>query len=570
MPETVSLEIAWSRLINICDEAATALVRTSFSSAVRDFHDYACALFDARERMIAQSNHTTPGLLGILPHTVRSFCRHIEPETLAPGDVIITNDPWIATGHLIDITLMTPIFVGGTVVGYASCSVHHLDVGGRLATIESRDIFEEGLKIPICKLYKAGIENSDVFEFIRHNVRMSDKVIGDIRAQVAANHICALRVADFMEEFSLKTLDEIGSEIVDRTEAAFRNEIAKLPDGEYRHSLTIDRVADDEEPLEIVCCIKIAGDSIDVDYEGTSKQVRKAINSPLTMTTSYTYFPFKAALLPHEPNNQGCLEPIRVAAPEASILNAKWPAATWGRTIVVHYLPEVIMGALAHVIPDRVIASGGASPLWYQNISGSRRDGSQFFAITAHHGGLGARPMSDGINCLSFPSNVANVPVEISEKDAPILYYRKELAIDSGGPGEMRGGLGQDVSFGVIDGPAGPMDQVTIGVRGGRHDFSVPGICGGGDASSARILLNGEDIRSGRQYHLRPGDRLDFSISGGGGYGDPKKRDRGKVNEDVRLGYVSPEQARSVYGWISDESGSGGNVGDSKVGDSKA
>lgn len=552
--DPVTLEICWSRMITICDEAATALVRTSFSSAIRDFNDYACALFDSRKRMVAQSSHTTPGLLGILPNTVRSMCRELDEASFRPGDVIVTNDPWIATGHLIDITIMTPIFRESRIVGYAICSVHHLDMGGRMATTESRDIFEEGLRIPVCRLYRSGVENEDVIKFIRYNVRVPDKIIGDVRAQVASNHICAERTVEFMREFGLAAIDDLGDEIVNRSEMGFRKVISAIPDGRYHHALDMDRLSEDSQPLHLECDIEIRGDSIFVDYTGSSPQVPRSINSPLTMTASYTYYPFKAALLPQAPNNQGCLEPIRVSAPEGSILNARWPAATWGRTIVVHYLPELIMGALAKVIPDRVIAGSGSSPLWYENLAGRRKDGRSFFAIMAHHGGLGARPHADGTNCLCFPANVANVPIEISESDAPVVYECKELAVDSGGPGRMRGGLGQRVAFRILDGPSGPEDVVTLGLRGGRFDFNVPGILGGEHGSPARILLNGTSVRSGRQFHLKPGDRLEFEISGGGGYGDPRTRERWRVLEDLRLGYVSPEGAFRDYG-VSDGSG---------------
>lgn len=417
-----------------------------------------------------------------------------------------------------------------------------------MATIESRDIFEEGLKIPVCKLYKSGVENTDVLDFVRANVRVPDKTIGDIRAQVTSNHIMVERLGEFLDSFALPDIHGLGDEIVSRTELALRRVIGEIPDGRYHHAIDIDRLSDDSSPLHLECTIEIEGNGILVDFTGTSPQVPRAINSPLAMTRSYTYYPFRAALLPDVPNNQGCLAPIRITAPEASVLNARWPAATWGRTIVVHYLPELVMGALAKVIPDRVIASGGASPLWYENLAGTRKNGRPFFAIMAHHGGLGARPTKDGTNCLCFPANVANVPIEISENDAPILYLHKTLDKDSGGAGRMRGGLGQRVAFVVLDGDHGPEGEMIIGLRGGRFDYPVPGVLGGSNGSSARIWLNGRAIRSGKQYYLKANDRLEFAISGGGGYGDPKERDPAMVLEDIRLGYVSAAAARDIYG----------------------
>ncbi|WP_064745393.1 hydantoinase B/oxoprolinase family protein [Pseudonocardia acaciae] len=537
-PSPVAVETAWRRLLSIADESATALVRASFSSVIRDFLDYACVIFDGTGTMLVQSARSTPGMLGVLPYTVPNVMAEYPTDTLRPGDVLVLNDPWLASGHLIDITVLSPVFLDDSVVGYVVCSAHHLNVGGRHATIESRDMYEEGLKIPLTKLYAAGEPVEPVFEFIRANVREPDKVIGDLRAQVSANALMTRRVIEFLETTGRTELTTLGAEITARSEASMRAAIATLPDGTARReiSMTIPGLP---EPVLVRLALTIAGDELTLDFTGTSEQVPRAINCTLNMTRSYAFYILKCLLDPLVPNNGGCMRPVVITAPEGSVLNPRRPAATWGRTMIAHHLPELIMDAMGPLIPDRILASSGATPLAYCNLVGERADGSTFFTIVTMHGGMGAMADRDGLSCISFPANCANVPVEVIENESPLLIRQKSLLPDSGGAGRHRGGLGQRVEIEVLDGDLGPRGTVLAGVRGGRLGVPVRGVLGGCGAAEATVELNGRRIDIGNQVALGPGDVLAFNLPGGGGYGDPASRDPDSVAADIADGLVT-------------------------------
>ncbi len=544
----VEIELLWRRLITAVDEAATTLVRTSFSSVIRDFHDYACAVFDRGGRMLAQSTHSTPGLLGILPFTIPNFLRHTRFAQARPGDVFITNDPWQASGHLIDITIATPVFRGAALVGYVLCVVHHLNVGGRLATLEGRDIYEEGLQIPIIPLYREGKAEESVFELIRANVREADKVVGDIRAQVAATHAAAHRLVAIMDDAGLDGLERLGDEIISRSESSMRRAVRELPNGEFASSMILTGVTGLAQPITLALKLAIRGEDVVLNYAGSSPQVPRAINVSLNMTRSYSVYPLKCLLDPGVPNNEGCLRPIQVHAPSASVLNAVFPAATWGRTVLAHFLPELIMQALAKAVPERVLAGSGSTPLWYGNFTGRYKDGRTFYAVVTFNGGLGARGGRDGISCLSYPANVASIPLEIIESDAPIVFEEKMFAPSSAGAGRQRGGFGQRVVIRLpewvedIDGP------LVAGVRGGRFGVPVYGLHGGSDVAEPVAELDGKRIELGSRIEMRPGSALVLLVPGGGGIGDPKSRAADAVAEDIADGLIDAAEAERVYG----------------------
>lgn len=543
----LEVELLWKRLITAVDEAAVSLVRTSFSTVIRDFHDYACAIFDRNGRLLAQSTHSTPGLLGILPFTIPNFLRHPGFAAAQPGDVFVTNDPWLASGHLIDITVARPVFLDTLLVGYVLVVVHHLNVGGRVATLESRSVYEEGLKIPILKLYRSGEPEEAVFEFIRANVLEPEKVIGDLRAQVAASHAAAGRLTGVMQESGLEDLVPLGDEIIERSAASMRRAIRELPPGSYSAELTLQGIAGYEEPLTIRLVATIGDGAITLDYEGTSGQIPRAVNVTLNMTRSYSIYPLKCLLDPTVPNNDGCLAPIEVRAPEGSVLNAKFPAATWGRTMLAHMLPELIMRCFAQALPERVLAGSGATPLWYGNFRGRYRDGRTFYAVVTFNGGLGARHGRDGISCVCYPANCANVPVEVIEAESPLRFDCKEFEPGSAGAGKFRGGLGQRIALRVseeaeLDGP------VIASVRGGRFGAEIYGLAGGSSVPEPVAYLNGRPVDIGRQLEMKPGDLLQLSTPGGGGYGDPHLRDPQQVAADVRAGLLSEHDAWRLHG----------------------
>lgn len=554
--DPISVEILWSRLINIVDEAAATLVRTSFSGIVRDSHDYACVLFDGSGRLLAQSTQTTPGLIGSIPETIRNILKLHPREWFAPGDVVITNDPWLGTGHLPDITLASPIFQGAALVGFAGCVVHHTDIGGRMATGESRDVFEEGLQIPVSKFCKGGVLDEDIAGFIRSNVRVPEKVMGDLRAQLAALHVMTGRVLEMLAEEGFADLGGIAEAIISRTESALRRAIAELPDGTWSAEVTVDPFpAPDGGPGETIRlkgCVTIHGDHVRVDFDGTSAQVSKAVNCCLNFTRSHTAFAVRAAISPGLPNNEGAMRPIAVEAPEGSVLNCRRPAPVYGRTEVGHYCAEVVFLALAPVVAERVVAGCGGNPLWGVYLYGFAREGKPFLLNMFFHGGMGAASWRDGYSCRAFPANLSSVPVEVMENTAPIICERRRMTLDSGGAGEHRGGLGQELVLKVLEGSRAPHGALVASLKGGRFSSRTPGLAGGGAAGPSRLLLNGKPTASRQQILLKPGDVLACYPNGGGGFGDPLARAPEKVEEDVRNGLVSVGGARALYGVVID------------------
>ncbi len=552
--DPIKLEILWTRLNAMVDEVATALVRTAFSAIIRDANDYGCTLFDAEYNLLAQSSLGTPGFLGALPITMKKIGQIFPPETLHPCDVLITNDPWMCTGHLNDITVVTPIYFRGQLVAYAICSAHAMDIGGRIAVVETREVFEEGLFIPPLKMYERGEPNESVMAFIRANVRMPDCVIGDLRAQLAANDVMARRLEQLMTEYGMDDLKELSHEILSRSEAAVRANIQQIPEGTYHNEAVIDIF--DGKPVKIVVGVTLKNGEVLIDYAGTTPQIEKGVNVVLNYTRSWSTFAAKALISPMVPNNEGVLRLIKVTAPEGSILNARFPAPVNSRTTIGQFLPEMIFGALAPLIPNRVIAGSGGAPIWIQRFSGKRQNGRQFMLFCVSRGGLGARSTCDGISTLGFPSNTVATPVEIVEGDAPVIYEQKELIQDSAGAGRFRGGFGQHATIRVLEGEFAPAGSVIASAKGGRFHYPVPGILGGHDAPKGRIVAGGEVFKvTGKQVILEPGGSIELFVPGGGGYGDPLTRDLKAVEEDLRNGLISPEHARNVYGVVTDPTG---------------
>lgn len=556
--DAVSVQVLWNRLVAIVDEAAQGLIRTAYTPSVKEYHDFCCAVFDARADMLAHSTVTTAGFLGIVPEVMRNFLKVYPAETLSPGDVIITNDPWAASGHLIDISVASPIFHRDQLVGFTLCIVHHLDMGGRMSTLESKDMYEEGLKIPIMKLYQAGRLNEAVFAFIRANIRVPEKVLGDLRAQLVANNVCTRGLVAMLEETGLADLGELGAEITARSERSLRRKIAALPDGTWRTEALLPPLPVTREQILIRAALTIAGDQVTIDFAGTSGEVRAAVNCTLNMTRSYSAYPIKLALDPDVPNNDGCMRAITILAPEGTAVNSRPPASTWGRTMISHLLPEVIYGALEQVLPEAVLGGNGGCPANEMYLHGRRRDGRSFLAISQHSGGFGGSARQDGPSTLCFPNNTANIPVEVTEREAPIVYRRKEFVTDSAGPGRFRGGLGQEVEFEVLNEDlVGGYVESSVRLNGRTEDgsFAIRGRAGGGTGRGGGLYVNDTPAEHGIYRRLHPGDRLRFTLGGGGGYGNPFARDPDAVAVDVREGKVSPEGARRDYGVVLDSAG---------------
>ncbi len=514
--DPVTTEVLWTRLISGVDEAALTLHRTSFSTVVRESHDYTCMVLDPRGRAVAQATRSVPSFIGTLPMSVQAFLARFPAETLRPGDVILSNDPWIGTGHLPDLTLAAPLFHHDRLVGFAGVIAHMADIGGRRRAPDNQDIFEEGLQIPILKLYEAGQRNETLFDIIARNVRIPGEVLGDLHAMVGATEKMEQAVGRLLREYDLPHLGLLSDEIIGRTEAAMRAAIRAVPDGRY-HSVTMIDTFDSSRPLRMECTIQVAGDEMHVDFAGSSPQNPSPLNSVLGYTRAYATYALKCVLLPDVPNNEGNVLPIRIDAPEGSFLNPRYPAAVEARATVGHYATSAVLNTLALALPDRVPAESGI-PLHGFTVSGDR-NGEPFSSIFFFSGGQGARPGQDGLPTLSFPTNVSNTPVEILERKLPLRIVEKSLREGSGGDGRWRGGCGQRVVLEVTN-PGG----LTATLLSQRLCFAPVGRRGGAPGALEQVLLNGEPVQGDKSFRLKLHDVFTLELPGGGGWGPASTR----------------------------------------------
>ena len=538
-PDPVLLEVLWNRLVSVVEEQARALMRTSFTSVVREAGDLSAGLFDREGRMVAQAVTGTPGHVNAMATSVHHFLREVPAETLREGDALVTNHPWQTSGHLNDFTVITPIFHRGDIVAYFGNCCHALDVGGRGLGADARQVYEEGLLVPVTRLFVGGQPNEELFRLVRVNVRAPFEVVGDLYAQAGSNHVGGARLIEMIEEFGLGDIGPLSEEIRTRSERAMREAIEELPDGVYENEAYTDGF---DEPLRLYVSIRVEGDEMVVDYEGSSPQSERGINVVFNYTAAYTTFGVKCAISPEVPNNDGSFQPIRVTAPEGSILNALHPAPVGARHIVGHFLPGVIHGALAKVIPDKVLAQG-ADSLWNTQITGQRESGDPFTYVFFSGGGMGARKDGDGLSATAFPSGIRGVPAEVIESISPVVMHKRELRPDSEGPGHRRGGFGQEMEIGVrTDVPW------VLSAMYDRTRCPARGIQGGSPGAAGAVLTaDGRELHPKRQQHIEAGERVVLSLPGGGGYGEPSERDPELVARDVGDGLISEERARDVY-----------------------
>jgi len=529
--DPITLEVVWSRLISLVDEAAANLVRTSFSTVVRESNDYACVITDKNGNSLVQSSLSIPSFISTLPQTVKEMLKVYPKEELKAGDVLITNNPWLGTGHLPDINIVVPIFSDNHLIGFSATVAHSPDIGGRIRSPEAGELFEEGLQIPIDKLIVSGKQNYSLINIIRENVRVPDMVMGDIWAQITANQTAGKGLLNIMKEYNLKDIKNLAHTIQNRSEQAIRDEIRKLPDGEYNYSVSGDGV---ETPIHIQLNLTIENEDIYIDYAGTSEQIPRALNVVLAYTFAYTVYPIKCILSPDIPNNEGCFRPIHVQAPEGTILNPKYPASVGARALTGHLLPPAIFGVFSSIVPDQVQAASG-SPLWAVHMAGKNK-GKRYASVFFFNGGQGASLNQDGYPCLSFPSNVSATPVEVLEKNFPIHIHEKSLREDSGGNGQFRGGLGQRLVIEHVgDSPA------NISFMAERIKNPAFGLLGGGSGHRGRVLLNDKEINPKDRYIMSPGDILICETPGGGGFGNPENRKKESLLLDLKNQYVVTE-----------------------------
>ena len=541
--DPITLEILWNRLLSVCDEQQGTLLRTAFSTVVRESQDLACGVFDTRGHMIAQSMTGTPGHINAMATGVKHFLAAYPPGELAPGDVLVTNDPWQTAGQINDLTVLTPVFKDRAIIGYFANTCHAPDIGGRILSAQAHEVFEEGLRVPITKLFDGGVPNRELIKIIRANVRTPEETIGDLYAQASSNAVGARSLLRFMKEFGLDTVDPLADEIISRSERALRLAIREIPNGRYENESWSDGF---EEPIHLNVAVTVEDEDIFIDFAGSSPQSKYGINVVLNYTHAYASFAIKAAVSPYVPHNEGAFRPVHISAPQGSILNCNEPAAVASRHLVGHFLPGLIFGALAKAIPTRLMA-GGSEPVWISVWRGNWPVTAEPYILSLFQlGGAGARATRDGLTTTGFPSGVGGVPAEMVESLTPLVQYRREIRTDSGGAGRFRGGLGQSTEVGSLaDGTwevSAMIDRIVFpgaGLRGGK-----PGACGefkidNQAHAQPKILLS-----------LEPRARVQLNLPGGGGYGDPFERQAQSVLEDVIAGYVSLDAAEGEYGVV--------------------
>ncbi|MBL7205957.1 MAG: hydantoinase B/oxoprolinase family protein, partial [Desulfobacteraceae bacterium] len=431
---------------------------------------------------------------------------------------------------------------------FTACVFHHSDIGGRVSS-DNHDVYEDGLFIPLVKLYDGDVLNEAVIEMIRWNVRTPDEVIGDIRSQIAANHVCKEKICQMLEEYKLDGLDDLADEIISRTENSMREAIEKVPDGVYRAEGIVEQM-EGKGDIVIKVAVEVEGNDIIVDLDGSSPQVDWGGNVVYNFTYAYVFMAMKSMFDPDIPNNDGCAVPISMKAPEGSVVNCKFPVAVAARMQIGHFLTEIIYRAMAEALPNRVIAASGGTPATMNVFYGKRNDGRPWHSVIIRGGGMGASAVNDGYYDYIFPANGANTPVEIFESDTPLIIEKRELLTDSGGPGKMKGGLGRRVVFRIPDDESAPIPPVNLGIQSGRFRYPPEGLFSGKNGARAQFLINEERGNPYGLTQLKPGDVVVMDAAGGGGYGDPLERDPELIENDVADGYVSVEGAKEDYGVV--------------------
>ena len=527
--DPIFLEVFWTRVRSIADEAAKLIIRTSFSTLSTEANDFAVVVTDSQGRALAENSGSIPSFIGTLPRTVRAAMSVIGVNEMRPGDIYITNNPWIGTGHLNDVCLVKPIFHLDKLIGFAATAGHVPDIGGKIRSVDARELYEEGFHIPIMRFLREGKPDDSLITLIRTNVRTPEQTVGDIWSQVGAVELVADRLSDVLQEYALGGIDELAEALFLRGEQAMRQSILKLKDGVYRYEMRTDGF---DTNFTFSVAVKITGSDIECDFSGTSLQQPRAINCVMAYTHAMTVYAIKCLLLPDLPNNDGLFRPIRVSAPEGTLLNPTSPAPVGGRSCTGHYVPILIFGALQFVLPDRVMAGAG-SPLWIANLSGIRSDGKPFATVLFYNGGMGATAGKDGSSAMSWPSNISPTPVEVAERDSPIFFQYKRLRPGSGGKGRTRGGLGEEICF--VNKHEGPLSIVFLTER---LRVPAPGLGGGGNGACGEVLINGLSVDSRRPHVLAPGDEVILRTPGGGGYGASSERSEALTSYDRLHQYI--------------------------------
>ena len=548
--DAIHRQVMWDRLIAVVEEQAQTILRTAFGSVVREAGDLSAGVYDLAGRMIAQAVTGTPGHVNTMARAVEHFLVRFPVETMGPGDVFVTNDPWLGTGHLFDFVVVSPACLDGRPVALLASTCHVIDVGGRGFSAEARSVHEEGVLIPHMKLRDGGALNDDLLTILLANTRNPVEVRGDLLSLVSCNDTGAERLRAMMSEFGLVSIEALADHVIKRSRDAMRKAVRKVPNGRYRTEMELDGY---DEPVFIRARMTVSDEEIVIDYGGTSRASAYGINSPLCYTEAYTCFGLKCIVAPEVPNNHGSLSVFRTVAEPGSAVHPVHPSPVTARHVIGQMLPDAAFGCLAKALPGRIPAESAGS-IWVLPFGNGRAEGggaasggdaTRFNVMNVGMGGTGARPGKDGLAVTAFPSGVGAIPVEVTESESPLVFWRKEFLPDSGGPGAFRGGLGQVIEVGSTEEhsftvSAATFDRMRNPPRG--RDGGRPG------RNGAARLASGPRFTDKAVHTIPPGDRLIVELPGGGGLGDPRQRSAELVRADLEAGYVTREGAKRDYG----------------------
>ena len=530
-------KILWDRLITIADETVNALVRTSFSMNVRESYDLTCVIFDENARSIAQGTFSVPSFTGTAPRTLQAMLKRYPPGSFQDGDVFVTNDAWLGTGHVFDINICRPVFARGRLLGYVMSITHLPDIGGAGMSSMTKEAYEEGLIIPVMKLARAGVLNEDVLDIVRANVRAADQVMGDITANLTCTEVGARSLIEFCEEYGIDNLSEVGDAIIARTRAALETGLSALPPGRYENSI---RVEGTDEDVILTVVVERTAQGVVIDFDGSSPQRNFSLNCPFCYTRAMAFYTMKCLFAQDLPNNEGTFSVIDVRAPEGCIVNPTWPHATAARHTIGHYVFPAIMGALAPAIPDRAVTESGMIDVF--NVIGQHQDGSRIASLFFATGGYGALENYAGRAGVPGPSNMAGMSSEIWEDLTSCTVACRRIRPDSGGAGAFPGAPGQVIEFYNTTG-----NDIIVALLGLRTRIAARGLFGGGPGAVRSFIINGQEVDGKGRYTIRPGEMLRILEAGGGGFGDPAARPSGAIRTDIARGYLTAEHAGRVY-----------------------
>ncbi len=548
--DPITLTVIWNTLISIAEELGVTLRNTAFSEGVREGDDFATALFDRNAVLIAQGNFS-PGHLGSMPFMAKHVLRYFPQGSLKPGDSVLVNDSFIGAGHFPDTYQLMPVFDGDTLIGFVCCSAHQVDMGGAAPGSQKvhgvTESYQEGLRILPVRLVREGRIDDDIMRIVLGNVRVPDKVRGDLLAQHTANLTAAERLQKMFRQFGSDTVEAAYAAILDRSEAGMRAALAKVPAGTYSFEDYMDDYGPGTEPIRMAVDITFNGKGdVEFDFSRSSDQVPAAINSYINYTRAYAVFAIKTFCNALEPQTEGSMRPIRLTVREGCFFNPKFPAPSGGRPILQIRIFDTINGALAQALPERAM---GAFSHWSNpNVGGiDDRTGRPFVMYDVSLAGYGGQFGKDGVEGLSPVMNCSNIPIEVHETHNPVRIRCFELIPDSGGAGQWRGGCGLRKDIELLNSTA------VLSHLGDRHVFAPYGIFGGKPGEKAQSVLNpqgnSEPLHSKETRPIKQGDILSFRLSGAGGYGPPEKRDPQAIARDIADGYVTPEAAARDYGW---------------------